>query len=133
MGPYSYLSDFQKLVPVGALTSATAGASGLFVFPVTTSSVAFNLAGANYVNLLDAIKRQKVLKIRADAANVYYQWAIATGTVDETALASSSPANQAELLSSSEREDIIAPDLATFLMLKGSGAGHFRVTISEYL
>jgi hypothetical protein len=100
---------------------------------VTTSSVAFDLTGANYSGLLIAIKRQKVLKMKADGGNVYYQWALATGTVDETKTAASTPFNQGELLNAGEREDQIAPETAVFLMVKGSVAGYLRITISEYL
>jgi hypothetical protein len=119
-----------KLRPVGALTSASAGASNKFVIPITTSSVAFNLAGANYTNLLAAIVAGKALKLKGDG-DVFYRWGTATGTVDETKTAADTPLNQAEHLFAGEREDVVAPDTATWIMVKGPVATFLRITISE--
>jgi hypothetical protein len=123
-------ASLARQIPFGALTSAAAGASNFFVIPVTTSSVAFNLAGANYVNLLAAIAAGKALKFKGDG-DVYYRWGTATGTVDETKTAADTPLNQAEHLFAGERDDFAAPPTATWLMVKGPVATFLRITITE--
>src|SRR4029077_21016631 len=67
----------------GALTSATAGASGIFVIAVTTSIAPIDLSGANSAGLLRAIQAGKALSLSADF-DLWYRWGTATGTVDET-------------------------------------------------
>ena len=115
----------------GALTSATPGASGVFVFAVTEKSNAFDLSKAEYANLLAAIQSQKLLSITADY-DLWYRWGTESGTVDETKTAEDTPLDQAESLYASERlPPRIAPSLATWLMVKGEADTCLRITIVE--
>lgn len=112
------------------LTSATPGAGGVFVIPVTTSSVPFDLSGANYTALRAAIVAGKWLRMVADF-DLWYRWGTATGTVDETKTAADTPLNQAESLYASERVRRVAPSTATWLMVKGEVDTYLRITIAE--
>jgi hypothetical protein len=113
------------------LTSATAGAGGVFVFAVVgATSTPFDLSGANYTALLAAIVAGKRLRMTADF-DLWYRWGTATGTVDETATAAATPLNQAESLYASERERRVAPPTATWLMIKGEVDTYLRITIAE--
>lgn len=112
------------------LTSASAGASGIFVIAVTTSSAAIDLSGANYTALKAAIVAGKRLRMVADF-DLWYRWGTATGTVDETKTAADTPLNQAESLYASERVRRLAPSTATWLMVKGEVDTYLRITIAE--
>lgn len=85
--------------PVGPSASATANAreGRIFNVAVTTSSAAIDLAGAGYEGLYTAINGGRLLTLTAQG-DVWYRWATATGTVDETKTAASTPANQGILL-----------------------------------
>jgi hypothetical protein len=112
------------------LTSASAGAGGVFVIAVTTTSAAIDLSGANYTALKAAIVAGKRLRMVADF-DLWYRWGTATGTVDETATAASTPLNQAESLYASERVRRLPPPTATWLMVKGEVDTYLRITIAE--
>jgi hypothetical protein len=119
------------LIEKDQLTSATAGASGIFVFAVVGgTSTPFDLSGANYTGLLAAIRAGKRLRMCADF-DLWYRWGTATGTVDETKTAADTPLNQAESLFASERVPRIAPITATWLMIKGEADTYLRITIAE--
>jgi hypothetical protein len=115
----------------GALTSATPGASGMFVFEVPGgASRAFDLSDADYLNLLTAIGKGRMLSITADF-DLWYRWGTETGEVDETATAEYLPLKQAESLYASERLPRQAPTNATFLIVKGEVDTYLRITIVE--
>lgn len=112
-------------------SSATAASNTICNFAVTTSSVAFDLSGAAYAGLAAAIAANRYLSLWADGTKVYYRFATATGTVDQTKTLADTPLNQAEGLADGERRDVVAGTDAAWLMLKGTAAGYLRITVSS--
>jgi hypothetical protein len=84
--------------PIGPTASATPSASMIFnIALAAATSTATDLTGANFAGLLSALQAGDVVTFTA-TVDIWYRWAAATGTVDETKTAADTPANQGILL-----------------------------------
>lgn len=82
------------LIPIGPTASATAANSTIFNIALGAgSSTATDLSGANYTGLLNALQNGCYVTFTA-STDLWYRWDTATGTVDETKNAATTPANQ---------------------------------------
>jgi hypothetical protein len=122
------------LSPTGPTASATPSASRLFNIAVAATSTATDLSGAAYAGLLTAINGERVITLTA-SVDIWYRWDSATGTVDETKTAASTPANQGALLPAGMQISRRAPPglgATPFLIAKGvPNAGTLCVEISS--
>lgn len=120
------------LSPVGPSASATASASYIFNIALSAaSSTATDLTGVNFTGLKTAIDKGNVVTLTA-SVDIWYRWATATGTVDETTTAASTPANQGVLLPAGMRISERPPPGASFLLAKATpSAGTLCVQISS--
>lgn len=108
------------LTPLGPSAAATAADSRIFNIALSAATnTATDLTGANYVGLLNAINGGRFLTLTA-SVDIWYRWATATGTVDETTTAASTPANQGILLPAGSRITERPPTGATFLIAKAT-------------
>lgn len=97
---------------------------------VTTSSVATDLTGASYTVLKAAIDAGRFVTICCNA-DIWYRWASATGTVDETTTAASTPSNQGILLPAGAERVERPPPGTTFLILKAPAATTLWMWVSS--
>lgn len=120
------------LTPVGPWASATASTSGIFNIALAAAmSTATDLSGANYAGLATAIAKGAVITLTA-SVDIWYRWDTATGTVDETKTAASTPANQGILLPAGTRVPERPPPGSTWLIAKATpNAGTLCVQISS--
>ncbi len=120
------------LTPVGPWASATAALGGIFnIALAAATSTATDLTGASYTGLATAIAKGAVLTLTA-SVDIWYRWDTATGTVDETKTAASTPANQGILLPAGRSISERPPPGYTWLIAKATpGAGTLCVQISS--
>ena len=97
------------LTPTGPTATSSPATSKIFnIALAAATSTATDLSGADYVGLKAAIDGARVLTLTA-SVDIWYRWAAATGTVDETKTAASTPANQGVLLPAGTRISERAP------------------------
>ncbi len=116
--------SIEWFAPVGPSASATSTASEARVFNVVaaTLSAAVDLSGAGYEGLYTAIQAGHLLTLTS-SVDIWYRWATATGTVDETKTAASTPANQGILLPQGTRiPERVPPGAYKWLILKAPAA-----------
>ena len=123
------------LTPTGPTASATPSASKIFNIALTAAtSTATDLTGADYAGLLTAIQGARVLTLTA-TVDIWYRWATATGTVDETKTAASTPANQGVFLPAGSSRSLRAPiglGSTPFIIAKATpNAGTLCIEISS--
>jgi hypothetical protein len=107
-------------------------ATTLFNIAVTGTSAPIDLSGSNYVNLLGALQAGRMVTLAADGGNIWYRWASATGTVDQTKTAADTPANQGSVIFDGERIHERPPLGATgWLIVKGSTTCTLRIYVSS--
>jgi hypothetical protein len=126
----SALTEF--LSPVGPTASATPLASRIFnIALAAATSTATDLTGANYTGLALCISKENVLTLTA-SVDIWYRWATATGTVDETTTAASTPANQGVLLPAGSKISERPPLGATWLLAKATpSAGTLCIQVAS--
>lgn len=124
------VSEF--LSPVGPSASATPSSSRIFnIALAAATNVATDLSGANYTGLQTAINAGQVITL-SFTADTWYRWAAATGTVDETTTAASTPANQGVFVAAGSRISERPPLGTTFLIAKATPTlGTLSVQISS--
>ncbi len=113
--------------PVGPTVATTGGIANI---AVTGTSAAVDLTGANYVTLKKAIDGGRFLTLCC-SANIWYRWAAATGTVDETTTAASTPGNQGVLLPAGAERVERPPPGTTWLIVKAPVATTLWMWISS--
>ncbi len=120
------------LKPVGPTANATAANSKIFnIALAATTNVATDLSGAAYTGLATAISGARYLTLTA-TVNLWYRWDTATGTVDETTTAASTPANQGVPLLAGQRITEMAPRGATWIIAKATpSAGTLCIQVSS--
>lgn len=128
-------SVIEFLTPTGPTASATASASKIFnIALAAATSTATDLTGAAYAGLLTAIQGARVLTLTA-SVDIWYRWDSATGTVDETKTAASTPANQGVLLPAGTRISERAPTglgATPFIIAKATPiAGTLSIQVSS--
>ena len=107
-------------------------AATTFNIACTNTSAAIDLSGANYTGLASALAAGRMVTLKADGGKVWYRWAAATGTVDETTTAASTPANQGVSIADGERVDERPPaGCSGWLIVKSSVACTLRVYVSS--
>ncbi len=121
------------LSPVGPSASGTPSTSRIFnIALAAATSTAIDLSGANYAGLATAIAKENVVTLTA-SVDIWYRWSAATGTVDETTTAASTPANQGVLLPAGTKLSERPPLGTVFLLAKATpSAGTLCVQISSY-
>lgn len=100
--------------PIGPTTASTGGIANV---AVTASSAAIDLTGTDYTALKAAIDAGRMLTL-VGGGDIWYRWATATGTVDETKTAASTPANQGILLPAGAERAERPPRGTTWLIVK---------------
>lgn len=120
------------LTPVGPWASAAAASSGIFNIALAAdTSTATDLTGASYTGLATAIAKGAVITLTS-TCDIWYRWDTATGTVDQTKTAASTPANQGVLLPAGARVPERPPPGYTWLLAKAIGqAGTLVVQVSS--
>lgn len=120
------------LTPVGPSASATPASSTIFnIALAAATNTPIDMTGADYTGLATAIAKGSVITLTA-SVDIWYRWATATGTVDETKTAASTPANQGILLPAGSRVPERPPPGATWLIAKATpSAGTLCVQISS--
>ncbi len=120
------------LSPVGPSASSLPARSTIFnIAQAATTSVATDLTGTNFTGLKAAIDNGCYITLTA-SVDIWYRWASATGTVDETTTAASTPANQGILLPAGASVRECPPLGTTFLLSKATpSAGTLCVQISS--
>jgi hypothetical protein len=113
--------------PVGPTTAATGGIANI---AVGTASAAVDLTGANYTTLKAAIDAGRFLTLCCNA-DIWYRWDTATGTVDETKTAASTPANQGILLPAGAERTERPPPGTTWIIVKAPAATMLWLWISS--
>lgn len=116
----------------GPTASATASASKIFNITLSAAtSTATDLTGANYTGLKNAMDDGRLLTLTAQV-DIWYRWATATGTVDETKDAGTTPANQGILLPAGIRITERAPLGASWIIAKATPtAGILCIQVSS--
>lgn len=123
------------LTPVGPSASATPASSAIFNIALSAAtSTATDLSGADYAGLLTALAKGAVVTLTA-TVDIWYRWSTATGTVDETKTAASTPANQGIFLPAGSRVSERPPPgwtTALWLLAKATpNAGTLCVQVSS--
>jgi hypothetical protein len=117
--------------PVGPSASATPSASRIFnIALAATTNTPIDLTGSDYVGLKTAIDGGKMLTL-TPSGDVWYRWATATGTVDPTKTAASTPANQGVLLPSGIRVPERPPLGATWIIAYAAVACTLCIQVSS--
>jgi hypothetical protein len=89
------------------------------------------LSGANYVGLFTALSNGCYVTLTA-TVDIWYRWDSATGTVDETKTAASTPANQGVLLPAGASVRELVPQGCSWLIAKATpNAGTLCVQVSS--
>ncbi len=125
-------TSIEFLKPVGPSTSATPANSKVFnIAQAATTNVATDLTGANFVGLKAAIDAGRFLTLTA-SVDIWYRWDTATGTVDETTTAASTPKNQGILLPAGTRITERPPLGSTWIISKATpSAGTLCIQVSS--
>ncbi len=120
------------LKPFGPSATSTPATSRIFnIALLAATSTATDISGANYAGLYSEINGGRFVTLTA-SVDIWYRWASATGTVDETTTAASTPANQGILLPAGARVTERPPPNTTFLIAKATPtAGTLCVQVSS--
>lgn len=120
------------LMPIGPQASATPANGAIFnIALAAATSTATDLSGSNYVGLYNALQNGCYITLTA-SVDLWYRWDTATGTVDETKTAASTPANQGVLLPSGASVTRMVPRGCSWLIAKAvPNAGTLCVEISS--
>ncbi len=120
------------LKPYGPSATSTPSTSRIFnIALAAATSTATDISGANYAGLYSEINGGRFVTLTA-SVDIWYRWASATGTVDETTTAASTPANQGILLPAGSRVTERPPLNTTFLIAKATPtAGTLCVQVSS--
>jgi hypothetical protein len=120
------------LMPVGPTASATPANGSIFNIALSAaSSTATDLSGANFVGLYNALQNGCYVTLTA-SVDIWYRWDVATGTVDETKTAASTPANQGILLPAGIRVPEMVPRGCFWIIAKATpNAGTLCIQISS--
>lgn len=120
------------LIPVGPTTSATPANNGVFnIGLAAATSTPTDLTGANFTGLLNALQNGCYVTLTA-TVDIWYRWDTATGTVDETKTAASTPKNQGVLLPAGASVRELMPQGCSWIIAKATpNAGTLCIQISS--
>ncbi len=130
------------LKPLGPSATSTPATSRIFnIALAAATSTATDISGANYAGLYSEINGGRFVTLTS-SVDIWYRWASATGTVDETTtplpestrrpVSPSTPANQGILLPGGTRVTERPPSGTTFLIAKATPlAGTLCVQVSS--